>query len=147
MAKTSKDAKKAKKVAKKNIYLDHAATTYLRPEVLKTMLPLFTEKFANPGSLHRLGLEAKAAVDSARQSVAKILNCQPQEIIFTGGGTESINLALKGTALQKGLGHIITSKIEHPAVLSTCAYLEKKGFAVTYLEVDRCGLLSPESVE
>ena len=131
----------------KEIYLDHAATTYLDPRVEKAMGPFWQNVFANPGSLHSPGLRAKEAVKKARETIAKIINAEPKEIIFTSGGTESINLAIKGIALQKKAGHIITSQIEHPAVLSTCAYLEKLGFAVTYLPVDQYGLIQPDQVE
>ncbi len=133
--------------SKKDIYLDHAATTYLDSRVTKAMLPYFEKIFANPSSLHNLGLDAKKALDAARNSIAKILNADPKEIIFTAGGTESINLAIKGVAFKKGKGHIITSKIEHPAVLNTCAYLEQKGFSVTYLDVDQYGLISLKDLE
>src|SRR3989339_1004558 len=131
----------------KEIYLDHAATTYLDPRVEKEMQPFWQKIFANPGSLHSPGLRAKEAVKKARENIAKIINAEPKEIIFTSGGTESINLAIKGVALQKKVGHIITTQIEHPAVLSTCAYLEKLGFAVTYLPVDQYGLIHPNQVE
>lgn len=132
---------------KKEIYLDHAATTPVTPEVAKAMQKYFEEEYANPGSLHEPGLKAKFHLDNARISVAKILSCSPDEIIFTGGGTESDNLAIKGIAFHKGKGHIITSKIEHPAVLSTCKYLNEKGFEVTYLDVDKYGLVSPQHVK
>jgi cysteine desulfurase len=132
---------------KKNIYLDHAATTPLDQTVLKSMQPYFSEKFANPGSLHYPGMEVKEAIEQAREEVAKILNVKAEEIIFTSGGTESANLALKGVALQKKKGHIITSEIEHPAVLDTCAYLESLGFKVTYLRVGKEGIISVEDVK
>lgn len=138
---------KPTKTIGKNIYLDHAATTYLIPPVVKAMQPYFEKFYANPSSLHSPGLQVKTAVNSARQTIAGILNAQPTEIIFTGGGTESINLAIKGVALHKSKGHIITSKIEHPAVLSTCNYLEKKGFSVTYLDVDKYGSISLSELE
>jgi cysteine desulfurase len=124
---------------KKDVYLDHAATTYLDLRVEKAMQPFFSKKFGNPSSLHQLGIEAKNVLDESRNNIAKVLNCKPKEIIFTGGGTESINLAIKGVAFAKGKGHIITSAIEHPAVLETCKYLEKNGFTVTYLDVDKYG--------
>jgi len=136
---------KAKKP--KTIYLDHAATTYLDPRVKKAMEPFWEEKYGNPGSLHQKGLEASTALQKARETIAKIINCKSTEIIFTGGGTESINLAIKGVALAKSKGHLITSKIEHPAVLETCQYLEKKGFTITYLDVDEYGLINPKDVE
>ncbi len=132
----------------KNIYLDYAATTPIREEVLLEMLPYFSEKYGNPGSFHSKGLEAKNALDNARQEIASLLNCSTKEIIFTSGGTESINLAIKGIALaNKEKNHIITSKIEHPAVLNSCAYLEEIGFKVSYLDVDKYGKVNPKDVE
>jgi len=133
----------------KTIYLDYSATTPMEKEVVNSMMPYFSEKFGNPGSFHSKGLEAKNSLDSARETVAKILNCTPSEIIFTSGGTESINFALKGIAFQHKLkgNHIITSKIEHHAVMSTCEFLEKNGFKVTYLNVDKYGLVNPKDVE
>lgn len=125
------------------VYLDHGSTTRMDERVKEEMEPYLDRIYANPGSLHNLGLEAKEALQKARERVAKILNCQPEEIIFTSGGTESINLALKG--IKKG--HIITSKIEHPAVLETCKFLEKNGYTVTYLNVDKEGLIDPKDVE
>ncbi len=134
--------------AMREVYLDHAATTYLDPRVKEAMEPYWTEDFGNPSSLYRTGRRAKDALDSARETVARILACRGDEIVFTGGGTEAINLALLGTArMYSGLGkHIITSKIEHHAVLHACAALEKEGFEVTYLDVDEYGLVNPESV-
>ncbi|MBU0457242.1 MAG: cysteine desulfurase NifS [Nanoarchaeota archaeon] len=127
----------------KEIYLDHAATTYVREEVRQAMDKYFSEEFGNPGSFHTTGLRAKEALNQARQTVAKLINASKQEeIIFTGSGTESINLAIKGIArANKNKGkHIITTKIEHEAVLETCNYLEKyEGFEITYLNVDRYG--------
>jgi cysteine desulfurase len=130
-----------RKMTTKTIYLDHAATTPLDPRVKKEMDSI--ETYANPSALHQLGLEAKEILQKARNKVAKILNAKPEEILFTSGGTESINLAIKGI----GEGHIITSKIEHPAVLETCKYLEKKGNKITYLDVDKDGLVNPKDVE
>jgi cysteine desulfurase len=126
----------------KIIYLDHAASTPLDPAVKKEMDLVKT--YANPSALHQMGLEAKEILNNSRNKVAKILNCKPEEIIFTSGGTESINLAIKGIAKRKG--HIITSKIEHPAVLETCKFLEKDGFQVTYIDVDNDGLVNPEDL-
>ncbi|MFA6462296.1 MAG: cysteine desulfurase family protein [Candidatus Woesearchaeota archaeon] len=143
----SKTKPRTKPIKRKAVYLDHAATTYVLPEVLESMLPFFEKYYANPGSLHTPGLQVKSVVEQARQSIARDLSCLPQEIIFTSGGTESINLALKGIAFMKRKGHIITSKIEHPAVLSTCEYLESIGYPVTYLEVDEYGTISPDAVE
>lgn len=134
-------------MSKNKIYLDHAATTCLDPRVENLMRPFFSERYGNPSSLHRLGLEAKAAVDKSRTNISKVLRCKPNELIFTGGGTESINLAIKGIAFAKRKGHIITSQIEHPAVLETCKYLESKGFYVTYLSVDKYGLVNPAELE
>ena len=129
------------------IYLDHASTTAVDERVLEAMQPYFSKIYANPSSIHAAGQEAKEAVEEARKKVATILHCLPEEIIFTSGGTESINLALKGIASAKSKGHIITSQIEHPAVLETCKYLETKGFKVTYLPVDKFGLVSAAEVK
>jgi cysteine desulfurase len=136
------------------IYLDHAATTPVDPEVLAVMLPFFTETYGNPSSIYRLGQEARAALDRARGSVASSLGCRPGEIIFTSGATESNNLALKGVAWQRRLDrgwadsppHIVTTTIEHHAVLHAAASLEQQGFAVTYVGCDEDGLISPASV-
>ena|SRR3989344_4286892 len=129
------------------IYLDHASTTAVDSQVIQAMQPYFSKIYANPSSIHAAGQEAKEAVEEARKKVATILHCLPEEIIFTSGGTESINLALKGIAFQKKKGHIITSQIEHPAVLETCRYLETKGLKVTYLPVDKFGLVSAAEVK
>lgn len=135
----------------KMIYLDHAATTPVKPEVLEAMLPYFTEKFGNPSSIYAVGRESRKALDQARQHVADVLGASPKEIIFTGAGTESDNHAIKGVAWYNRLrskgNHIITSAIEHHAVLHTCQYLEKFGFEVTYLPVDKYGVVNPEDVE
>jgi cysteine desulfurase len=133
----------------KIIYLDHAATTPTRAEVVKVMAPLWSDNYGNPGSLHAKGFEARAALDKAREAVSNALNCAPSEIIFTGSGTESVNLALFGFCRknrQKG-NHIVTQRTEHHAVLDSCAALEKEGFAVTYLNVDKYGLVSKEALE
>lgn len=134
----------------KRIYLDYAATSPVKPEVLKAMEPYFSDKFGNPSSLHIFGQEAKAAIDKVREEVARFLNCKPTEIIFTSGGTESDNLAVRG-AVQSApflLPHIITSAIEHHAVLHTCQDLEKIGLAeVTYLPVNQYGQVSVEDVK
>jgi len=141
----------------REVYLDHAATTYLDPRVKEAMEPYWSEEYGNPSSLYRKGRRAKEALDNARQTVARILNCRPEEIIFTGGGTEAINLAIFGAArsyssVQKreltdcSPGHIITSKIEHHAVLHSMEALEKEGFEITYLDVDEYGLVNPEDV-
>lgn len=125
------------------VYLDHSATTPVRPEVVEAMLPYFTERFANPSSLYAPSREVRRVVDRARETVAAALGCAPGEIIFTSGGSESDNLALKGVAFasrERGR-HIITTPIEHHAVLHTAEYLARFGFAVTYLPVDRDGLV------
>ncbi len=129
--------------------MDHAATTPVHPKVLEAMIPYFSRKFGNPSTIYALGQEARKAVDESRSAVAEILGCKPIEIVFTSGGTESDNAALKGAAfaMQKEGNHIITSAIEHHAVLHTCHYLEKFGFEVTYLPVDRYGLVSIEALE
>jgi cysteine desulfurase len=134
---------------KKKIYLDYAATTPVRKEVVKEMLPYFSDKFGNPSSLHSFGLEAKSAVSNARKTIANVINAEEDEIIFTSGGTESDNLAIKGVVYankDKG-NHIITSKIEHHAVLNTMKELEKEGFKVTYISVDKYGQVNPKDVE
>jgi len=131
------------------IYLDHAATTYLKPEVFVEMSPFFSINYGNPSSIHAFGREARKAVEVARERVAKALNAQSGEIFFTSGGTEANNWALKGivTANKSKGNHIITSMIEHHAVLHTCENLEKLGFEVTYLPVDENGIVSPEQVK
>lgn len=128
------------------IYMDYAATTPADPRVVEAMLPYFTEKFGNSATLYSIGQEAEAALEDCRRKVAKTLGVKASEIFFTSGGTESDNLALKGIALARGSGHIITSRIEHHAVLHTAEWLEKQGFRVTYLPVDKYGIVSPESV-
>lgn len=132
----------------KPIYLDYNATTPLAAEVVEAMLPYLKEYFGNPSSGHIYGREAKEAVARARGELAGLLGCAPEEVVFTGGGSESINQALKGVALaHRARGnHIITSRIEHPAVLNTCRYLEKQGFEVAYLPVDEYGMVDPEQV-
>jgi cysteine desulfurase len=135
-------------MSEERIYFDYAATTPLDPRVLEAMLPYMTEHFGNPNSIHSFGREARRAVDEAREKIAQLLNCQPGEIVFTSGGTESDNLALRSVAeayRHKG-NHIVTTAIEHHAVLRTCKALEDKGFSVTYLPVDEHGLVSPEQV-
>lgn len=131
-----------------SIYLDHAATTPLREEVLAAMLPYLTEHFGNPSSLHGSGRRARQGLDEARESVAAILGAKPREIVFTGGGSEADNLAIKGAAwAASGRGrHIVTSSVEHKAVLNTCAILERSGFEITYLPVDRYGRVDPAEV-
>lgn len=132
----------------RKVYLDNAATTPVRPEVVEEMTRVMLEEFGNPSSIHGFGREARAAVDKARAQVAALINCSPEEIVFTSGATEADNLAIKGVAeamREKG-NHIITSAIEHHAVLHTCEYLEKRGYRVTYLPVDSTGLVDPDEV-
>lgn len=132
----------------KRIYMDYAATTYTKPEVLNEMIPYFTEHFGNPSSIYSLSRETKKAIDLSRDRVAKALNAESNEIYFTGGGSEADNWALKGIAFahrSKG-NHIITSTIEHHAVLHACEFLEKNGFQVTYLPVDENGFVRVEDL-
>lgn len=134
---------------KKYIYMDNAATTPVKKEVLDEMLPYFSEKYGNPSSVYSLGSMSKRAVEDAREKVAKAIGANAREIFFTGGGSEADNWAIKGIAFgnfDKG-NHIITTKIEHHAVLHTCEYLEKKGFEVTYLDVDEYGLVDLEQLQ
>ncbi len=130
------------------IYLDNGATTKTAPEVVEAMLPYFTENFGNPGGIYSLGSAGKKAVNQARRTLAEMIGARPEEIYFTSGGTESDNWAIKAAegCAQKGR-HIITTKIEHHAVLHTCMDLEKRGFEVTYLEVDGYGRVEPEALE
>ncbi|MCK9268151.1 MAG: cysteine desulfurase NifS [Alkaliphilus sp.] len=130
-------------------YFDYAATTPVKKEVLEEMLPFFNADFGNPSSIYNIGRRGKNAVDIARDRIAKTLNSKSEEIFFTGGGSESDNWAIKGVAFanrDKG-NHIITSKIEHHAVLQTCKYLEREGFEVTYLSVDKYGLVSTDDLK
>lgn len=131
------------------IYLDNAATTPVRKEVVEAMLPYFTESFGNPSSVYQIAQMNKKALDESRETIAKYIGAQTNEIFFTSGGSEADNWAIKGIAeAHKNKGnHIITTKIEHHAVLHTCEYLEKHGYEVTYLDVDDNGLVSPEAVE
>ncbi|MCJ7497392.1 MAG: cysteine desulfurase, partial [candidate division Zixibacteria bacterium] len=133
----------------RKIYLDHNATTPVHPEVLEAMLPFYKEGFGNASSIHSFGREAKVALEESREKVAKLLNTDPLEIYFTSGGTESDNLAVKGIAWanRKKGNHIITSKIEHHAILESCKYLEREGFEVTYLPVDKYGLVAPDELK
>lgn len=133
----------------RTIYLDHAATTALDPRVLDAMLPYFTTEYGNASSIYTLGRHAMQAIDRAREQVADILGCRPTEISFTGCGSESDNLAIKGMAYaaQKKGNHLITSSIEHHAVLHTCQYLDRFGFKTTYLPVDSYGRVDPADVE
>ena len=132
----------------RRIYLDNAATTAVSPEVMEAMLPYFTGVYGNASSIHAFGREAKRAIENARRQVMKALHAAaPQEIYFTAGGTESDNWAIKAVALAKGTGHIITTAIEHHAVLHTCQWLQKRGFAVTYPPVDEYGRVTEAQVE
>lgn len=134
---------------KPQIYLDHASTTYVDPRVMAAMLPYFSEKYGNPSSLHQKGIETKIAVDTARETVAKILNCKAREIIFCGSATEANNLAIFGTAkAQEHRGkHLITSKVEHSSVRIPFEQLEKEGFKVTFLDTDKYGMMDPKTLQ
>lgn len=130
------------------IYLDHAATTPVHPDVLETMLPYFTESFGNPSSIYSYGQEAKAAIEEARGKIAGLIGSRSEEIVFTSGGTEADNYAIKGIASAnepKG-NHIITTSIEHHAVMETCLFLGKRGFRVTHVPVDEYGLVDPDEI-
>jgi len=140
----------------RKVYLDHAATTPTDPRAVEAMKPYFTEIFGNPSSIHQFGQEAKLAMESAREKVASLIGSKPEEIVFTSGGTEADNFALEGVAFaneKKGLpagrqgNHIITSKIEHHAVTECAAFLAKRGFNVTYLPVDKFGVVDPQDVK
>ena len=131
------------------IYLDHAATTALREEVLEAMLPYFSIEFGNPSGVYSLAQSARQAIDESRQRVADVLGCRTSEVIFTAGGTEADNTAIKGIAFasRRWGSHVITTAVEHHAVLHACHYLEKFGFEVTYLPVDGFGVVDPDDVE
>jgi len=129
----------------KLVYLDNNATTQVADEVREAMLPFLNQEYGNPSSIHGIGRDARTSIENARRQVARLLNAQPRRLIFTGGGSEADNLAIKGVALssrEKG-NHIITTTVEHPAILNTCAFLEKEGFEITYLPVDNDGWLAP----
>ena len=133
----------------RRIYLDYAATTPMHPEVVKAMLPYFTDAFGNASTIYSYGQEAKGAIEEARDNVAALIGARDEEIVFTSGGTEADNFAIKGVAYaseSKG-NYIITSSIEHHAVIETCKFLERKGFRVTYLPVDEYGLVDPDDVK
>jgi cysteine desulfurase len=132
----------------RRIYFDHNATTPVHPEVKEAMLPYLSEKFGNPSSSHWAGKEVRGYVDEARKKTAALINADPHEIIFTGGGSEGDNLAIRGVLMKniKKGGHFITTVVEHPAVIRTCKYLEKLGFEATYLLVDNYGMLDPDDV-
>ena len=130
----------------RRVYLDHNASTPVHPEVLAEMLPFFAEIYGNPSSIHAFGREAREGVDQARERIARFLQVSPPEIVFTSGGTESDNLGVKGLASARGRGHLITSSVEHHAVLRTCQVLEAQGFDVTYVGVDAHGMVEPDEV-
>ncbi|MDD5093283.1 MAG: cysteine desulfurase NifS [Dehalococcoidia bacterium] len=132
----------------KRVYLDYAATTPTHPDVVKAMLPYFNETFGNPSSIHSCGQESKEAIDEARRKVARLIGAQEEEIVFTSGGTEADNMAIIGTAQpnQSKGNHIITTSVEHHAVLETCKFLGKRGIEVTIVPVDKDGLVDPEDV-
>ncbi|MDI6814633.1 MAG: cysteine desulfurase NifS [Dehalococcoidales bacterium] len=133
----------------RRIYLDYAATTPVYPEVVTAMLPYFTDAFGNPSSIYSYGQEAKGAIEEARSKVADLIGARSSEVVFTSGGTEADNFAIKGVAYAKeGKGnHIITTLIEHAAVINTCKFLESRGFEITYLPVDGYGLVDPDNVK
>ena len=133
----------------KTVYFDNAATTKLDEKVLESMMPYFGENYGNASSIYKLARDARKAVEESREKIAKIINCKPSEIYFTAGGSESDNTAIKGIARNyKNKGnHIITSKIEHPAVLDSCKELENEGFEVSYISVDENGIINLEELE
>lgn len=133
----------------KNVYLDHAATTYVKEEVLEEMMPYFNKNFGNPSSLYKIGQDNKKAVDIAKARIAKAIGAKVDEIYFTAGGCEADNWVLKGIAFanQERGNHIITTSIEHPAIINSCKFLEKHGFEVTYLDVDEYGMISLNELE
>ena len=130
------------------VYLDHSGTTPMDPRVVEAMMPYFTQQYGNPSSIHTVGQEARYALDESRERVSRVLHCRPREVVFTGSGTESDNAAIHGvaTALHETGNHIITTSAEHHAVLHTCQHLEGLGFDVTYLPVDKYGMVNPEMV-
>jgi cysteine desulfurase len=130
----------------RRVYLDHNASTPVHPEVLQAMLPYFGELYGNPSSIHGFGREARDAVELAREEIAGFLGVAKEEFVFTSGGTESDNLAIKGVAYARGAGHVISSPVEHHAVLRTCQTLERQGYAVTYVPVDGQGRVDPDDV-
>ncbi len=132
----------------RRIYFDHSATTPVLPEVVEAMLPCFTDCFGNASEPHLPGREAKKLLEASRETIARAIRAHPEEIIFTSGGTESDNLALKGVAeaLSKKGNHIITSSIEHPAIGNTCKYLQRRGFEITYVPVDKYAIVDPDHV-
>ena len=134
---------------KRIVYMDHSATTYTKKEVLEAMIPYYSEHFGNPSSVYSIAGDSRKAIDTARMQVARAIGAEADEIFFTSGGSESDNWAIKGVAFanRKKGNHIITSAIEHHAVLHTCQYLEKEGFTVTYLPVDQFGMIDPADLE
>ncbi len=141
--------KKEMKIKMENVYFDNAATTRLDEDVLKEMMPYLTNKYGNASSIYKLGRESRKAVEDAREKIAEAINAEPEEIYFTAGGSESDNTILRGIAYsykEKG-NHIITSKIEHPAILETCKQLEKEGFEISYVGVDKNGIINLEELE
>jgi cysteine desulfurase len=130
----------------RKVYLDHNASTPVHPDVIQAMLPYFGERFGNPSSVHGFGREARDGMETAREQISRFLTVKKEEVVFTSGGTESDNMAIKGIAHARRRGHIITSQIEHHAVLRACENLEENGFEVTYLPVDGYGMVDPEDV-
>jgi cysteine desulfurase len=130
----------------RRVYLDHNASTPVHPEVIQAMLPYFDERFGNPSSVHAFGREAREGLETAREQIAEFLRVGKEEIVFTSGGTESDNMAVKGVALARRAGHIITSQVEHHAVLRAVQYLETLGFEATYVPVDQHGMVDPDEV-
>ena len=132
----------------RKVYFDHNATTPVHPEVRRAVAPYLEELFGNPSSIHWSGREVRKGIEDARGAVAAFFGCQPLEVVFTGSGTESDNLAIKGIAMRRGNGgkHIVTSRVEHPAVLNSCRFLEKQGYRVTYAPVNRQGVVEPDAV-
>ncbi len=132
----------------RKVYLDHNATTPVHPEVRKAIEPYLDDQFGNPSSIHWAGRDVRKGVEDAREEIASFFGCQPLEVVFTSSGTDSDNLAVKGIAYRKGNAgkHIITSQVEHPAVINTCRFLETQGFRVTYVPVNRYGIVEPDSI-
>lgn len=133
----------------RKVYLDNNATTPIHPEVFEAMVPYFKDYFGNPSSIHQFGRSVKVKIDESREKLAELLHASPSEIIFCSGGSESDNMAIKGVALinSNEKKHLITSQVEHPAVLNTCRLLEKSGFEVTYVKVDQYGMVDPEEIK
>ena len=130
----------------RSVYLDHNASTPVHPDVVAAMLPYFGERFGNPSSVHAFGRDAREGLETAREQIAHFLRVGKDEVVFTSGGTESDNLAIKGVAMARGRGHLITSKIEHHAVLRAVQSLESQGFTSTYLDVDAFGMVDPDAL-